>query len=86
MKTLLLIISITFSLSSLACINDFDCGYGSSCTKPDKSYDVRGVCIKGTNNFNTTINTAKSCQFQSDCAYNQSCVKQNNQPYGVCSK
>lgn len=72
--------------SAFACVNDLDCGIGSTCVKPNKSYQMTGTCLQGKNEWKSTITEMSSCQFNHQCKWNERCIIQQGEVYGICSR
>jgi hypothetical protein len=93
---IILVVLILFFNNSLACTNDFQCGYGNKCVKPSDSIQMNGICVTPTDQFgNRTYDTqpqeiepheVKGCQFNTDCDIGFSCVKRSGEIYGDCLK
>ena len=97
MKFIVTLIAISaVPAMSLACNNDFECGYGNQCVKPRGDYSLQGVCVTPVNQFGTqdytpTLPRAKphdisSCNFDTDCGLGFTCVKRSGAMYGICVK
>jgi hypothetical protein len=90
------ILMLTVSLNSLACTNDFQCGFGNKCVKPSGSYSMNGICVTPTDNYgNRDYSRSQSgykpheisgCKFNTDCNIGYSCVKRSGDIEGICVK
>lgn len=95
MKQLFIVLLISHMASlALACSFDSDCGVGAACVKAAQSWNNDGMCVHQANNFNNPYandasfgpHKTSGCQSQFDCDFGASCIKQNNELYGICAK
>ena len=78
------------------CTNDFQCGFGKKCVKPEGSYSLEGICVTPTDQFGNQDYSprtpqahpteVKRCSFSTDCSLGESCVKKDYDLYGICVK
>jgi hypothetical protein len=96
MKTFITIVSILFSINSLACTSDIECGIGNVCVKAQGSYSINGICAHPTDEYGNSQpitpdssdgpHEVNSCEFNTDCDVGYSCMKQAGQIDGICMK
>lgn len=101
LKTFLIILAANFLLYSecLACINDYECGYGNRCVKASGSMGYQGVCIEPVNNMgiknysssngygsSSGVQEVEGCSFDTDCPINFSCLKRSGDLKGICAR
>jgi len=101
MKQIITLLTILlFSNTALACMSDYDCGYGNKCIKPAGSISLSGTCITPTDQFgNRDFNSSydnwgsgygptnvNGCSFDIDCPIGFKCLKQVGALEGICSR
>jgi hypothetical protein len=97
-KIILSIFILIVSFNALACMNDFECGNGNKCVKPEDSININGTCVTPTDEFgnrdysaeasppNIEPHEVQGCMFDSDCDIGFSCMKKSEEIKGVCIK
>lgn len=92
-KLAILLVSIIFPASSIACSFDTDCKVGSRCKKEPGR--LEGYCVSGSNPgndndsrpYNDPIKkgVGETCSFTTECEIGLKCVKESGSLYGVCA-
>jgi hypothetical protein len=72
-----------------ACTNDFQCGLGGECVRPEGSYSMQGMCVRPDNGYGTpsvspTPHVQSGCSWNTDCPIGSQCVKAGGALVGLC--
>lgn len=97
-KSSWLVLLLILPSISLACNNDFECGFGNKCVKPNDSISLQGICVTPTDQFgNRDYSTSyaapsaephevEGCMFDTDCDIGFTCMKKAGELKGICIK